>query len=97
VTEYLLELNNQVTGVHYNEDPAKAIENRSGGSCFQLNILEFFTAFSLVVTVNLNEKSTLRLASILEPSNIPLVCVWTCGFIGYVRISIGEHEGLSRS
>ncbi|RIA87299.1 NEDD8-activating enzyme E1 regulatory subunit-like protein [Glomus cerebriforme] len=81
VTEFLQELNEDVKGFHFSEDPIALIENQP----------EYFLQFSIVITTNLPEKSLLKLADILWNAKIPLVIVCTVGFIGYFRIALPEH------
>ncbi|XP_018015689.1 NEDD8-activating enzyme E1 regulatory subunit [Hyalella azteca] len=50
----------------------------------------FFDGFSVVVAVNMHEKTLLELSECLWRAKVPLVVVRSYGFIGYIRIQVEE-------
>ncbi|CAG8581525.1 11232_t:CDS:10 [Funneliformis caledonium] len=84
VTEFLQELNEDVKGFHFSENPIALIENQP----------EYFLQFSIVITTNIPEKPLLKLADTLWNAKIPLVVLRTVGFIGYFRIALPEHTNV---
>jgi len=51
---------------------------------------KFFDKFSIVVTVNLEEKSLVALSKVLWAKELPMVVVKTVGLLGYIRLQFNE-------
>ena len=49
---------------------------------------DYFSAFSLVVTAGLEEKSLQLLARRCEEANVPLLAARVAGFFGYLRLQV---------
>ncbi|CAG8506643.1 7372_t:CDS:10 [Diversispora eburnea] len=81
VTEFLQELNEDVKGYHFVEDPVVLIENQP----------EYFLQFTIVIATELHEKFLLKLSEVLWNAKVPLIVVRSIGFIGYFRIMVPEH------
>eukprot|EP00929_Paragymnodinium_shiwhaense_P095478 TRINITY_DN5663_c0_g1_i1.p1 TRINITY_DN5663_c0_g1~~TRINITY_DN5663_c0_g1_i1.p1 ORF type:complete len:525 (+),score=118.66 TRINITY_DN5663_c0_g1_i1:145-1719(+) len=81
VCGHLLEMNPDVKGTHVGKAPAQAVAEG----------VDFFRDFTLVVACQLGESSALRLDAICQELDIPLLLVTSLGFLGRLRISVGEH------
>jgi len=77
----LLELNHEVRGETRQESVEQALATDP----------DYFSAFSLVVTAGLEEKSLLLLARRCEEANVPLLAARVAGFFGYLRLQVREH------
>uniref|UniRef100_A0A2P2I2D0 NEDD8-activating enzyme E1 regulatory subunit n=2 Tax=Hirondellea gigas TaxID=1518452 RepID=A0A2P2I2D0_9CRUS len=51
----------------------------------------FFDAFTIVVAVNMHEKTLLELSDVLWRAKVPLIAVRSYGLIGYIRIQVEEQ------
>lgn len=80
-TRLLLELNPDVQGDFVEETPENLLEQNPG----------YFSSFSVVIATALPEKTLLALSSRLWDAGVPLVVCRSYGFIGYMRLQIGEH------
>ncbi|KAI4898641.1 hypothetical protein NFI96_025997 [Prochilodus magdalenae] len=80
-TEFLQELNNDVSGNFVEESPDKLLDNDT----------EFFHRFSLVIGVQLPESTSLRLGSVLWSAGVPFLVCRTYGLVGYMRLVVKEH------
>ncbi|XP_074637424.1 NEDD8-activating enzyme E1 regulatory subunit-like [Acropora palmata] len=80
-TEFLLELNSDVSGDFIEETTNCLLQENS----------DFFKSFSVVIATQLPEETLLNLGSLLWSHNIPLLVCRTYGFIGYMRIVLQEH------
>ncbi|KAL4234507.1 NEDD8-activating enzyme E1 regulatory subunit [Mactra antiquata] len=81
-TEYLSELNEDVSGDFMEEHPESLLESNS----------DFFSQFTIVVATNLCERTLLKLGKCLWEKNIPLLICRCYGFIGYMRLVVREHR-----
>uniref|UniRef100_W5MCD9 NEDD8-activating enzyme E1 regulatory subunit n=1 Tax=Lepisosteus oculatus TaxID=7918 RepID=W5MCD9_LEPOC len=81
-TELLQELNSDVSGNFVEESPEQLLDNNP----------EFFHRFSLVIGVQLQESTTLRLGAVLWNAGVPFLVCRTYGFIGYMRLVVKEHS-----
>lgn len=79
-TQYLQELNPDVNGEYIDENVDTIISNNP----------EFFKNFSVVVSCGLNEKSLIKLSSLLWELEIPLIACKSVGFFGSARLQIKE-------
>uniref|UniRef100_A0AAR2LIJ7 NEDD8-activating enzyme E1 regulatory subunit n=1 Tax=Pygocentrus nattereri TaxID=42514 RepID=A0AAR2LIJ7_PYGNA len=80
-TEFLQELNSDVSGNFVEESPDKLLDNDP----------EFFHRFSLVIGVQLPESTCLRLGSVLWSAGVPFLVCRTYGLVGYMRLVVKEH------
>ncbi|XP_015754428.1 PREDICTED: NEDD8-activating enzyme E1 regulatory subunit-like [Acropora digitifera] len=80
-TEFLLELNSDVSGDFIEETTDCLLQENS----------DFFKSFSVVIATQLPEETLLNLGSLLWSHNIPLLVCRTYGFIGYMRVVLHEH------
>ncbi|XP_068750209.1 NEDD8-activating enzyme E1 regulatory subunit-like [Montipora capricornis] len=80
-TEFLLELNSDVSGDFIEETTECLLRENS----------DFFKSFSVVIATQLPEETLLNLGSLLWSNNIPLLVCHSYGFIGYMRIVLQEH------
>ncbi|KYQ90227.1 amyloid beta precursor protein-binding protein 1 [Tieghemostelium lacteum] len=82
VCELLRELNDRVKGSSVEEDPIHLINTN----------ISFFKDFNLVIANRIPEEPLLTLSQYLYENNIALVVVNSYGFIGYLRLSVPEHQ-----
>ncbi|KAF2075815.1 hypothetical protein CYY_002898 [Polysphondylium violaceum] len=82
VCELLRELNDRVKGFSVEEDPVYLINNN----------ISFFKDFSLVFANRIPETALVTLSAYLYENNIPLVVGNSYGYIGYLRVSVPEHQ-----
>ncbi|XP_026888238.1 NEDD8-activating enzyme E1 regulatory subunit [Electrophorus electricus] len=80
-TELLQELNTDVSGNFVEENPDRLLDNDP----------EFFHRFSLVIAVQLEESTCLRLGSVLWNAAVPFLVCRTYGLVGYMRLVVREH------
>nr|XP_023646651.1 NEDD8-activating enzyme E1 regulatory subunit isoform X2 [Paramormyrops kingsleyae] len=80
-TELLQELNSDVSGNFVEETPDKLLDNDP----------EFFHRFSLVIGVQLEESTCLRLGAVLWNAGVPFLACRTYGLVGYMRLAVREH------
>ncbi|XP_066509924.1 NEDD8-activating enzyme E1 regulatory subunit-like [Hoplias malabaricus] len=80
-TEFLQELNSDVSGNFVEESPEKLLENDP----------EFFHRFALVIGVQLPESVCLRLGAELWNARVPFLVCRTYGLVGYMRLVVKEH------
>ncbi|XP_060586196.1 NEDD8-activating enzyme E1 regulatory subunit-like isoform X2 [Ruditapes philippinarum] len=82
-TEYLSELNEDVSGDFMEEQPDKMLDTN----------VDFFNQFTVVIATNLCQRTLLKLGKCLWEKNIPLLVCRCYGFIGYMRLVVKEHTG----
>ncbi|XP_060586198.1 NEDD8-activating enzyme E1 regulatory subunit-like isoform X4 [Ruditapes philippinarum] len=80
-TEYLSELNEDVSGDFMEEQPDKMLDTN----------VDFFNQFTVVIATNLCQRTLLKLGKCLWEKNIPLLVCRCYGFIGYMRLVVKEH------
>ncbi|XP_031558271.1 NEDD8-activating enzyme E1 regulatory subunit-like [Actinia tenebrosa] len=80
-TEFLLELNADVSGDFIEEAPERLLENNK----------EFFKSFAVVIATQLHRSVLLKLAEVLWMYDVPLLVCRSYGFIGYMRLVVREH------
>uniref|UniRef100_A0A8B9H5P1 NEDD8-activating enzyme E1 regulatory subunit n=1 Tax=Astyanax mexicanus TaxID=7994 RepID=A0A8B9H5P1_ASTMX len=80
-TEFLQELNSDVSGNFVEESPDKLLDNDP----------EFFHRFSLVIGVQLPESTCQRLGAVLWSAGVPFLVCRTYGLVGYMRLVVKEH------
>ncbi|XP_078361000.1 NEDD8-activating enzyme E1 regulatory subunit-like [Oculina patagonica] len=80
-TEFLLELNSDVSGDFLEETTDCLLRENS----------DFFKSFTVVIATQLPEETLLKLGVLLWSSNIPLLVCRSYGFIGCMRIVLQEH------
>uniref|UniRef100_A0A1E1X2X7 NEDD8-activating enzyme E1 regulatory subunit n=1 Tax=Amblyomma aureolatum TaxID=187763 RepID=A0A1E1X2X7_9ACAR len=80
-TLLLMELNPDVQGDFVEETPENLLEHNPG----------YFSNFTVVIATALPEKTLLTLGAKLWDAGVPLVVCRSYGFIGYIRLQVGEH------
>uniref|UniRef100_A0A4W3JVY0 NEDD8-activating enzyme E1 regulatory subunit n=1 Tax=Callorhinchus milii TaxID=7868 RepID=A0A4W3JVY0_CALMI len=80
-TELLQELNSDVCGNFVEESAEQLLENDH----------TFFSRFHLVIAIQLQESTLLRLAGVLWNMEVPLLVCRTYGLVGYMRLAVKEH------
>ncbi|KAL5021823.1 hypothetical protein ScPMuIL_000978 [Solemya velum] len=79
--ELLAELNEDVSGDFMEECPETLLQTNPS----------FFNTFTIVIATNMCERTLLQLASYLWEKGVPLLVCRSYGFIGYMRLVVGEH------
>ena len=82
VTELLQELNEHVSGSYVNEDIATVLASRP----------QFLVGFSLVIATQMAQAGLSAVAAVCASRKVPLIVVHTYGFLGYLRLDLGEHQ-----
>ncbi|PSN45360.1 NEDD8-activating enzyme E1 regulatory subunit [Blattella germanica] len=80
-TQLLLELNPDVRGDYVDENIDQLLENSP----------DFFNNFTVVIGTALSERSLISLSKKLWQLEIPFIVCRSYGFVGSIRIQIGEH------
>ena len=87
VTALLQELNEHVSGSYVNEDISEVLAARP----------DFLNSFTMVIATQMTSQETLKQVSALcAARKLPLLIVHTYGFLGYLRMDLGEHQVRSR-
>ena len=81
-TELLMELNEHVSGSFVNEDITEVLATRP----------DFLASFSLVVATQMKQAALLQVTAACAARKLPLLVVHTYGFLGYLRLDLGEHQ-----
>jgi NEDD8-activating enzyme E1 regulatory subunit len=82
VTEMLKELNEFVMGSYIAEDISEVLAARP----------EFLHAFTLVIATQMEPAELKSVAAICAARKLPMLVVHTYGFLGYLRLDLGEHQ-----
>jgi len=82
VTRLLQELNEHVAGSFINEDISQVLEARPS----------FLHAFDVVVATQTDATQLKQISAICEERRVPLLIVHSYGFLGYLRLSLPEHQ-----
>ena len=82
VTEMLQELNEHVAGSFVAEDITQVLSARP----------EFLLPFSLVIATQLPAAAQREVEAFCDAHKIPLIVVHTYGFLGYLKLNLGEHQ-----
>eukprot|EP00794_Sanderia_malayensis_P017029 gene17029-18743_t len=77
----LQELNDDVIGSSFVEDPSELVENDP----------EFYKQFTVVIASGVKESDLVKLSDLLWRANIPLLICSSVGFLGYIRLVVKEH------
>ena len=80
--ELLIELNTEVRGNFVEDEVDSLLDSNTN----------FFDRFSLIIATEISESSLLRLSQVLWKSTIPLLVARSYGLLGYIRISLPQHE-----
>jgi amyloid beta precursor protein binding protein 1 len=81
VTELLMELNEHVSGSYVTDDIGDVLSSRP----------EFLHSFTLVIATQMGQADLKRVSAICAARKLPLIVVHTYGFLGYLRLDLGEH------
>jgi len=82
VTQMLKELNEFVSGSYIAEDISEVLAARP----------DFLHAFTLVIATQMSQADLKSVAAICAARKLPLMVVHTYGFLGYLRLDLGEHQ-----
>ena len=82
VTALLQELNEHVSGSYINEDISEVLAARP----------DFLSGFTMVIATQMSQAGLRRVAALCAESKLPLIVVHTFGFLGYLRLDLGEHQ-----
>jgi len=82
VTKLLQELNEHVSGSFVNEDISQVLEARP----------DYLDSFGLVIASQLAASELKQVASLCAERAVPLIIVHSYGFMGYIRLSLQEHQ-----
>ena len=82
VTELLQELNEHVSGSYVAEDIAEVLASRP----------DFLNSFTMVIATQMTAATLCEVSSICAARKLPLIVVHTYGFLGYLRLDLGEHQ-----
>lgn len=82
VTELLQELNEHVSGSYVAEDISEVLSSRP----------DFFNSFTMVIATQLPAAMLREVASLCRAVKLPLLVVHTYGFLGYLRLDLGDHQ-----
>ena len=82
VTELLRELNEHVSGSYIAEDISEVLSARPS----------FFRSFTLVIATQMTQGDLKTVASVCAEHGIPLMTIHSYGFLGYLRLDLGEHS-----
>ncbi|CAL8467774.1 g7312 [Coccomyxa elongata] len=81
VTDFLLELNENVAGSYVEESPAHLLASNP----------RFFADFQLILATQMTEGAQVDLDQICRELQKPLICIRSYGLVGYLRASLREH------
>ena len=82
VTELLMELNEHVSGSYITDDIADVLSSRP----------EFLHNFTLVIATQMLQADLKRVSTICAARKLPLIVLHTYGFLGYLRLDLGDHQ-----
>jgi amyloid beta precursor protein binding protein 1 len=80
-SQYLNELNADVTGSFLNQSPRELIHKNNN----------FFKQFTVIIATEYNEPDLIILGDLCRRHNVPLIIVLSYGMIGYSRVDFAEH------
>ena len=82
VTVLLQELNEHVSGSYVCEDIAQVLSSRP----------DFLSAFTMVIATQMGQNALREVSAACAARKLPLIVVHTYGFLGYLRLDLGEHQ-----
>ena len=82
VTELLSELNEHVRGSYVEDSISVVLESRA----------DFLHSFSMVIATQLPLLELRQVSAICRARSLPLLVVQSYGFMGYLRLDLGEHH-----
>ena len=82
VTAFLQELNEHVSGSYVSEDILEVLAARP----------DFLSGFSLVIATQMPHNALREVSAACAAPKIPLIVVHAYGFLGYLRLDLGDHQ-----